>query len=178
MSGDDDDFGPRPRGRAGAEIGSRRALLIVVVVAVLAVVAFAVVRHLRGSPATCATGGSVACGFADAFTIRGYHRTSQTVGRGRTDVTTYYVGPAAPELLPLIAAPGLTLAPPASPGGTSLAPLIGVGSSADPRYARCAVFAYQIKPPGQRGFAGSADSAGVASGALDMVSIGLTCVSA
>jgi hypothetical protein len=61
------------------------------------------------------------------------------------------------------------------PGGTTNAPVIGVGSSTDSRYARCTVFVYQVRPPGQRGFADDADSGQIQSGKLAMLRVGIAC---
>ncbi len=172
---DDADFGPRPPGRAGAEIGSRRALLIVVIVGLVAVTALVIVLHARHKPASCAAPASVACDFAGDFTITGYRLTRQTVSGSRAEVNSYYVGPPTSDYLALIAAPGLTLAPPNVPGGTANAPVIGVGSSTDARYAPCTVFVYQVHPPGQRGFASDADSGQIQAGKLAMLRVGIAC---
>lgn len=171
----DPDFGPRPRGRAGAEIGSRRTLLIVLAVVLVAVVGLVVVLRSRSAPATCANGDSVACDFAARFSVTGYHQTSQTVSGHRGNVASYYVGPAKPDYLALISAPGLTLTPPGAPLGTAKEPVIGSGASTSPAFAPCAVLIYQIKPPQQRGFAGQADTDRVRSGEYTMLRIGLTC---
>jgi hypothetical protein len=172
----DPDLGPRLRGRAGAEIGSR--LLLLIVLAVVLVVAAGVALLLRRghhTAQTCANGDSAACDFAAGFTVRGYRQTAQAVSGGRSRVATYYVGPPATDYLALIAGPGLTLAPPASPMGTAKAPVLGAGGSTAPAFAGCAVLVYQIKPPQQRSFANPADSAAIAAGSLAMLEVGLTC---
>jgi hypothetical protein len=171
----DPDFGPRPRGRAGAEIGRRWPLLVVVVVALLVVAGVLYLVRRPHTAQTCANGSSVACDFAAGFTVDGFHQTAREVSGARSRVATYYVGPTATDYLPLVSGPGVTLAPPASSMGTAKAPVIGVGGSSESTFAGCAVLVYQIKPPKQRRLASQSDADAVAGGSLAMLEVGLTC---
>jgi len=171
----DPDLGPRPRGRAGAEIGRRWPLLVVLAVALVVVAGVVYLVRRPHTAQTCENCDSVACDFAAGFTVAGFHQTARSVSASRSRVATYYVGPTAADYLPLITGPGVTLAPPASTMGTAKAPVLGVGGSSQSPFAGCAVLVYQIKPPNQRGFAGRSDSDAVAAGSLAMLELGLTC---
>ncbi len=171
----DPDFGPRPRGRAGAQLGSRRTLLVVLAVTLVVIAAvLLLVRRGQQAPASCADGGSVACDFAAKFTVTGYHLTHRTVGPGRTAVASYYVGPPSDRPVELIAAPGLALSAPAKPTGTDKAPVVAVGASTDPAYAGCAVLVYRLATP-PAGVVDGDDADGVNQGRLSLLEVGLTC---
>src|SRR3954452_11976294 len=109
MSDWDRDLGPRPRGRAGASVGSRWPILVVL--AVLLVGLGGLVAHLRSGPDPnrCGAGPSVACDFADQFTITGYQQSVRSVSGGRAEVSTVYLGPPGTDYLALISAPGLSV---------------------------------------------------------------------
>lgn len=171
----DRDLGPRPRGRAGASVGARWPILAVLAVLVLGLGGLVVYLRSGSEPNRCGAGPSIACDFADQLTVTGYQQSVRTVSGGRTEVVTTYVGPPGSDYLALISAPGLTVAPPREPDTTAKAPVIGVGSSTDPRYRSCAVLVYQVKPPLDRGYANDADRARIARGELAMLRIGLVC---
>ncbi len=171
----DRDFGPPPRGRAGAQVGSRRLVSIFVGLLLIGVVAAVVALRSQSAPPRCSAGGSVACDFADQLGVSGYRQAGRIVGSHARTVTSYYLGPPATDPLVLVTGPGLVLRPETDGDPQAREQPLGAGSSTDPRYAGCSALVSLLRPPAQRGYVDPADSERVDSGELALLRLSVIC---